>query len=132
MLKIPNTLAQIWAKQHLLILASLSKTTYHKKKRRKMKHRKTLIKEEGWLKTGDWWVGRPLSKEEREPLRETGAYWSDVLAHECRPGYYRAPISLNIYPRKRKGGLAIHGRCSGCSARLNEKVKQLITMMETL
>ena len=94
-----------------------------------MKHRKTLIKEEGWIKLDDWYVGKPPPKDGRRPWINPGRLWSYVLAHECPSGKIKAPTSLNIIKRK-KGGLGIYGRCSGCGAPVNAKIKQTISMME--
>lgn len=98
-----------------------------------MKHRKTLVVEEGWIKLDDWYLGTPPKKDGRSRWYSLGRLWGYSLAHLCPDGSVRAPTSLQIYNRKRKcGGLGIYGRCSGCKAPLNKKVKQMITMLETV
>ena len=106
---------------------------YFKVKRTKMKHRKTLVAKEGWIKLDDWFLGTPPPKDGRNQWHSLGRIWGTCIAHQCPDGSIRAPTSLQIYHRKRKaGGLGIYGRCSACKAPLNKKLKQLITLLETI
>jgi hypothetical protein len=96
-----------------------------------MKHRKTKVVIDSWIELDDWYMGPPPARKVRvgwdEPLNKA---WSAVLAHACKDGSVRAPTSLQIYTRKKKMGLGIYGRCSGCKAPINEKVKQMISLLE--
>lgn len=102
-------------------------------KRKKMKHRKTLVKEESWIQLDDWFLGTPPPKDGRSQWHSLGRIWGTCIAHQCPDGNVRAPTSLQIYQRKRKsGGLGVYGRCSGCHAPISKKLKQMITMLEVL
>jgi len=95
-----------------------------------MKQRKTLIKEEKWIKLDNWYMGKPPLKNKRTGLWSLSKLWSLVIAHECSPGKFKAPNSLTVRYRNRKGGLGIYGRCSGCGAKVSQKLKQMICMIE--
>src|SRR3970040_205537 len=85
--------------------------------RKNMKHRKTLVAKEGWIKLDDWFLGMPPKKDGRNQWHSLGRIWGTCIAHQCPDGSIRAPTSLQIYHRKRKaGGLGIYGRCSACKA----------------
>jgi len=118
--------------KHLIVGGMYNYLIMDREPRTKMKHRKTLIKEEGWIKLDDWYVGKPPPKDGRKAWVNPGRYWSYALAHKCPDGKIKAPTSVNIVKRKKKGGLGIYGRCSGCQAKINDKVKQTINMMELL
>lgn len=123
-------------KQMNRFLKAVIATPYYYKirtKRNKMKHRKTLVVEESWIKLDDWFLGAPPKKNGRNQWHSLGRIWGTCIAHQCPDGSVRAPTSLQIYHRKRKaGGLGIYGKCSACKAPLGRKLKQMIIMMETI
>jgi hypothetical protein len=97
-----------------------------------MKQRKTLVKNESWIKLDDWYLGKIDPRLRVNQWLTLSMIWGACIAHQCPNGSIRAPTSLQIYHRKRKAGLGIYGRCSGCGAPISKKLKQMIIMMETV
>ncbi len=114
------------------------------------KHRKTLVREEGWpLIDGWYWCPLPLiekrveekAREYKEWLGRIGVgyeftRWENSqynleqrLAHKCESGRIRAPQWVQCYQRD-SGGLSIYGRCKGCSADISDGIKTIIILEE--
>jgi hypothetical protein len=117
----------------------------------RVRHRKTLIREEKWPLIEDWYycpesvveARIELTEEEwGEELKSLGMgyeffRWERAqrsiggrLAHKCKNGNIRAPSYIERYDRK-SGGYSLYGKCSGCETQLSEAIKTII-MMEDL
>jgi hypothetical protein len=112
------------------------------------KHRKTLVREEGWPLV-DGWYWCPISAiEERvdgmaveyeEFMGRIGVGYEFQrweanqhkldrrLAHQCADGKIRAPSWVDQYQRK-GGGTSLYGKCKGCGESLSVGIKTIIIM----
>lgn len=112
------------------------------------KHRKTVIREEGWpLIDGWYWCPESLiDKRMLAVADEVDEYRHKIgvgyefrdwvvkqhkltmrLAHLCEDGSIRAPEWVQAYPRS-CGGISIYGRCKGCREPISQGVKTIILL----
>lgn len=131
-------LLEKWLKHYMTVPNTAINYPKLKKKRTKMKHRKTLVKEENWALFDEWYLGPDMKRNSNLTFTNLGsnrikaAQWAVRLAHQCKNGSISAPGSIYFNKPLKKGGITISGRCHKCSEPLSEKVKQQIALLEMI
>ena len=83
-------------------------------------HRKTAVKEQGWLLFGDWYIHPNFAKT-------NGLALNELLAHKCSDGSIIGLEGGNVRRSKRKL-IRIYGRCRKCHAPVGDEVMTIINM----